>query len=210
MFWQALNRRGAGPTNLFVDNTLYTALYTALWGRASIALLEKQHIMRRIAHRLRWQGGALQLHYVPSERSLADLISRWFNGQSAQHINLQAKAQEAVFAQCTCMHSAIGGDCRDRRAAIHHVRLIFLATGLLAALTPPTHPTTYLPVTWGQMVAKYPCFTPPTTNDLQFSPYHMHVVCSLLFMLVVLVPSLIHPAARHLCLAKYLVDVQCL
>ena len=49
-----------GPANLLVDNT--RALCTTLWGRANITLHEQQWIMRRLAHRLRWQGGALQLH----------------------------------------------------------------------------------------------------------------------------------------------------
>ena len=57
--------RAQGPANLFVDNT--GALSTSLWGRANIALPEQQRIIRRLAQRLRWQGGGgLQLHYVPS------------------------------------------------------------------------------------------------------------------------------------------------
>ena len=70
--------RARGPANLFVDNT--AALCTSLWGRASIAVPEQQRIMRRLAHRLRWQGGALQLHYVPSQLNPADPVSRWYSG----------------------------------------------------------------------------------------------------------------------------------
>ena len=62
-----------------MDNT--GALSTALWGRAGIALPEVQRIMRRLAHRLQWQGGALQLHYVPSPLNPADPVSRWCSGQ---------------------------------------------------------------------------------------------------------------------------------
>ena len=75
-------------------------LSTALWGRAGITLLEQHHIMRRLAHRLRWQGGKLQLHYVPSLRNPADPVSRWFSGLSARDIVVQARAKEAVFLRC--------------------------------------------------------------------------------------------------------------
>ena len=81
-----------------MDNT--GALSTALWGRAGIALPEQQRIMRRLAHRLRWQGGALQLHYVPSSLNPANPISCWFSGQSAKEIVVQARAREAVFLSC--------------------------------------------------------------------------------------------------------------
>ena len=73
--------RARGLANLFVDNT--GAFSTSLWGRASIAVLELQHIMRRLAHRLRWQGGALQVHYVPYQLNPADPVSRWLSGQLA-------------------------------------------------------------------------------------------------------------------------------
>ena len=53
--------------------------------------------MRRLAHRLRWQGGALPLHYVPSPLNPADPVSRWFSGLSARDIVVQARAREAVF-----------------------------------------------------------------------------------------------------------------
>ena len=63
--WGVLARleRAKGPTNLFVDNT--GALSTALWGRAGITLPEPQRIMRRLAHRLRWQGGVLHCTTYP-------------------------------------------------------------------------------------------------------------------------------------------------
>ena len=37
-------------------------------------------------------GGALQLHYVPSQLNPADPVSRWFSGQTAKQIVVQARA----------------------------------------------------------------------------------------------------------------------
>ena len=68
--------------------------------------------MRRLAHRLRWQGGALQLHYVPSLLNPADPIPRWFSGQSAKDIVVQARAREAVFLNCA--RTAPWGSIADR------------------------------------------------------------------------------------------------
>ena len=68
--------------------------------------------MRRLAHRLRWQGGALQLHYVPSPLNPADPISRWFSGQSAKDIVVQARAREAMFFKCA--RTALWGSIADR------------------------------------------------------------------------------------------------
>ena len=123
--------RAKGPTNLFVDNT--GALSTALWGRAGITLPVQQRIMRRLAHRLRWQGGALQLHYVPSPLNPADPVSRWFSGLSARDIVVQAWARQADFLRCA--HSPVEQHSRQGPAAVHHVWVVRLAARALAALT---------------------------------------------------------------------------
>ena len=68
--------------------------------------------MRRLAHRLRWQAGALQLHYVPSPLNPADPISRWFSGQPAKEIVVQARVREAVFLNCA--RTAPWGSIADR------------------------------------------------------------------------------------------------
>ena len=99
-FWGVVAglERDKGPTNLFVDNA--GALSIALWGRDGIALPKQQRIMRHLAQRLRWQGGAVQLHYVPSPLNPADPVFRWFNGLSAKDIVVHARAREAVFFRC--------------------------------------------------------------------------------------------------------------
>ena len=56
------------------------AIAQVLWGRASTLLVAQQRILRRLAHRLRWQGVSVGLRHVESALNPADCVSRWWGG----------------------------------------------------------------------------------------------------------------------------------
>ena len=56
------------------------AIAQVLWGRASTLLVSQQRILRRLAHRLRWQRVSVGLRYVESVLNPADCVSRWCGG----------------------------------------------------------------------------------------------------------------------------------
>ena len=62
--------------DLVVDNV--GAIAEALRGRVSTLLVAQQRIMRRVAHRLRWQGVSVGLRFVESALNPADCVSRWW------------------------------------------------------------------------------------------------------------------------------------
>ena len=69
---------GCRHVDLVMDNV--GAIAQVLWGRAPTLLVAQQRILRRLAHRMRWQGVSVGLRYVESALNPADCVSRWWGG----------------------------------------------------------------------------------------------------------------------------------
>ena len=74
-----VRKSGHGHIDLVLDNV--GAIAQVLWGWASTLLVAEQRILRRVAHRLRWQGVSIGLRHVESALNPADCVSRWASGR---------------------------------------------------------------------------------------------------------------------------------
>ena len=84
---------GCRHVDLVMDNV--GAIAEVLWGRASTLLVVHQRILRRVAHRLRWQGVSVGLRYVESALNPADCVSRWWGGGD---MVVEARAKAGVYS----------------------------------------------------------------------------------------------------------------
>ena len=86
---------GCRHVDLVMDNV--GAIAQVLWGRASTLLVAQQRILRRLAHRLRWQGVSVGLRYVESALNPADCVSRWWGGGGRDMV-VEARAKARVYS----------------------------------------------------------------------------------------------------------------
>ena len=84
-----------GFKSLNMDNI--GAICQLLYGRASTHLVAQHRILRRFAHRLRWQGMCVQLFHVESPLNPADPVSRALEHIEAKSIVLEAHARERLY-----------------------------------------------------------------------------------------------------------------